>query len=266
MPESQRPIAAITGASSGIGAAFARRLAGEGYDLLLIARRRERLEALAGEVERTHGVQAEVYAADLTDGEALEALAGRLAGEARLALLVNNAGFGVLGAFHEQPYAGQEAMHRLHVRATLRLLHAVLGPMVARDRGAVINVASVAAFMRGPGSASYCATKSWVALFTESVYLDLKRAGSRVQVQALCPGFTLSEFHDAPGLSRKGIPAWLWTTAEYVVDRSLAGLRRDRLYVVPGWIYRLVVAIVPKLPTWLRLRLEGAKPQLARGK
>jgi len=253
----QRPLAAITGASSGIGATFARRLAPD-HDLLLIARRLDRLEHLASELESQHGAHAECLQADLTEERDVGVVAERLAAEERLDLLVNNAGFGTPALFWEADFGSQEAMHKVHVTATLRLTHAVLGNMVARDRGAVVNVASVAAFIRNARSASYCATKTWVAVFTEALYLELQSVGSKVVVQALCPGFTYSEFHDVAGLDRRSLaPAAFWLTAEEVVEASLDGLRRGKLFVIPGWRYRLLTSLVTKLPTRLRLAVEA---------
>jgi uncharacterized protein len=252
-----KSLAVITGASSGIGMEFARRLA-PSYDLLLIARREERLQALASELTAQHGAVVTVLAADLTDEAQLTKVAGRIAGESNLALFVNNAGFGARGAFWKADLAVLEKMHRLHVMATLRLTHAALGILVKQNRGAVINVASVAAFAQRAGSASYGATKSWLASFTEGLCLDLKRANSAVTVQALCPGFTYSGFHDAMGEDRNKLaPASLWMRAKDVVDESLSALSREVLFVVPGWRYKLIVAVLTKLPSWLKLRVEA---------
>ncbi|MGH9583910.1 MAG: SDR family NAD(P)-dependent oxidoreductase [Bryobacteraceae bacterium] len=154
-----RTVVAITGASSGIGAEFARQLAPE-HDLLLIARRKDRLDELAEGFSRLHQAGVEVLEADLSEESGLARAAERIASEKRLALLVNNAGFGIHGRFWEAPVENQEQMHRLHVMATLRLSHAALRNMVPRDYGAVVNVASMAAFVRGPGAVSYSATKS----------------------------------------------------------------------------------------------------------
>jgi uncharacterized protein len=247
--EDSRPLALVTGASSGIGAVFARRLARGGYGLILVARRRGRLEELSGELGG-----AEVLPADLARDDDLKIVEERIARANNLELLVNNAGFGVLGRFFDAPVDAQDQMHRLHVLATMRLTHAALRGMVARSKGAVINVSSVAAFGQTPGSVSYSATKAWMNSFTEGLSLDLKSIGSPVKMQALCPGFTLSEFHDTAHLDRERIPAWLWMKAEDVVDASLEGLAQDKLFVVPGAIYQLLV----KLETWIPRGLRAA--------
>ena len=253
-----KTIVAITGASSGIGMTFARKLAPE-HDLLLIARRKERLDELAQEFSQGYGTQTEVIQADLTDDADLARVTDRIASDQNLALLVNNAGFGTRGYFWDSPLDEQERMHKLHVMATMRLMHAALRNMVARDMGAIINVASVAAFVRAPGGAGYSATKSWMTAFTEGIHLELKKAGSHVAVQALCPGFTYSEFHDRLALSRERIasPAF-WLTADEVVDASLTGLRDRKLFVVPGWRYKLIVGLMSKLPASMRLAIEAS--------
>ena len=242
-----RPLAAITGASSGIGVVFARELARRGYDLLLIARRRDRLIDLARELN------GEVLVADLTDDAGLRLVEDRLRSAANLDLLVNNAGFGAGGTFATADLEPQDRMHRLHVIATLRLTHAALGGMVARRKGGIINVASVAGFLTNPGAICYCATKTWINSFTEGLYLELKAAGSPVRVQTLCPGFTYSEFHDAAHMDRaKLAPKAWWLTAESVVAESLGGLDRDQLYVIPSFRYRALVWVLNRIPRGLK--------------
>jgi len=255
-----KPLAAITGASAGIGAEFARQLAASGHDLLLIARRREKLEELAGDLARTYAIQAAVLEADLSRTEDTERVAERLAAEPRLAILVNNAGFGTKGRFWQAPIESQAQMHRVHIDATMRLTHAALGGMVERNEGGIINVSSVAGFARSQSNVSYCATKAWINAFTEGLHLELRGLGSGVRVQALCPGFTYSEFHAVMGMDRSVIPGWLWRSAEYVVRDSLAGLREGKLFVVPAWPYKLLVALITKLPIGLRVAAEGASP------
>jgi len=253
-----KSLAVITGASSGLGVIFARKLAAK-YDLLLIARRKERLDALAAELAAEYGCAVSVLAADLTNEKELAAVADRIAGEENLALLVNNAGFGAHGLFWESNLDVQEQMHRLHVMATLRLSHAALRSMVAKNSGGIINVASVAAFVRRSGSVSYSATKTWMTAFTEGLYLELKSIRSDVKVQALCPGFTYTEFHDTAHIDRKSMaPPSLWLQAEFVVDESLRALTRGKLFVVPGWRYKALVAMLSTLPAPLRLALEAA--------
>lgn len=252
-----RPLAVITGASSGIGMVFAQRVAAT-HDLVLIARRRDRLESLAAELSAKHASRVEILVADLTVEADLAAATSRIAEATNLELLINNAGYDIGGVFWEQPLQGQQNMHRLHVNATVALTHAALANMVPKNRGAVINVCSVSAFVRRPRAVSYGATKSWMAFFTEGLLLDLKSVGSKVTVQALCPGFTYSEFHDVMQVDRGKLagPA-LWLKTEDVVDESLAALKTGKLYVVPGWRYKVLVAVLTVLPSWLRLAVES---------
>jgi len=251
-----RTLAVITGASSGIGAVFAKKLAAE-HDLLLIARRKDRLDALATELRKQFGTSVEVVAADLADEQGLALAAERIGATADLGLLINNAGFGAGGYFWEAELDRQEEMHRLHVMAVVRLCHVALKKMVPRNTGGIINVASVAAFVRRPGSTSYGATKSWMTVFTEGLYLELEAARSAVRVQALCPGFTYSEFHDAAQLDRaKLAPRSFWLDADFVVDESLKGLRRGNLFVIPNWKYKAVAGLLTKLPVAARLAIE----------
>lgn len=257
-----KTLVAITGASSGIGAAFARRLAAE-HDLLLIARRQDRLERLQREFAAAYGTQVETMQADLSKDEDLGVVAKRIETDSRLSLLINNAGFGTKGRFWEAKLETQEEMHRLHIMATLRLSHAALRNMVPRDFGGIINVASVAAFVRASGSIGYSATKSWMTSFTEGLHLELRSVRSNVVVQALCPGFTYSEFHDALGVSREQMmrSSAFWMTADAVVDASLQGLANRKLFVVPGWRYQLLTGIITKLPYRARIAVEGLSGQ-----
>ena len=214
-----RPVALITGASSGIGETFARKLAARGYDLILVARRADRLNALAAELP----VHSEILPADLTTEEGLQAAEAAIRNCPQLALLVNNAGFGTLKRFWVADLHGQEQMHKLHVMAAMRLTHAALGAMTERGHGAVINVSSVAAFGQTEGNVSYCATKAWMNAFTQGLDIELRGAGSKVKVQALCPGYTMSEFHDTLGVDRNNIPRFMWLQADAVVEaRSMA--------------------------------------------
>lgn len=252
--------AVITGASSGLGEVFARKLAARGVNLLLAARRVSRLEALKQELERTRGVQVELFPCDLSRPQDLEGFAARLEAAPPPDLLVNNAGFGTLGRFHETAYQRQVDMVQVHVLATMRLTRAVLPAMIQRGSGAIVNVSSVAAYFRSGGNASYCATKGWMNDFTEALRIELDGIQSLVQVQALCPGFTYTEFHDTLGVDRNKIPRWLWMPADYVVEESLKGILAGKLFVIPSWKYRLGAAIGELLPVSWRLALERASP------
>jgi uncharacterized protein len=252
----QRSLVAITGASSGIGEVFAQKLA-PSYDLLLIARREERLLKLAEELKAATGSEVEILVADLSRDSDIDRVAQRLESDPRLVMLVNNAGFGVQGLFWQTALPDQMSMHQLHIMATMRLTYAALRNLVPRDFGAVINVASVAAYVRTAGNITYSATKTWMTAFTEGLYLELKKANSQVSVQALCPGYVISEFHDRLGIDRTRIASpSLWLTPEEVVDASLEGLRTRKLFVIPNWRYRLFTALVSRLPTPLRLQVE----------
>lgn len=248
-----KPVAVITGASSGIGLEFARKLA-KTHDLLLVARRLDRLEEAKVALEKDFGAQVEVMVADLTNDGDLAAVEAKLASEPRLGLLVNNAGVGLgAGPFWEKPLEAHEQMFKLHVTATMRLTHAALGNLVARGEGGVINLSSVAGFLVRPCTASYSTTKGWIRTFTEALALDLRAVGSPVKVQALCPGFTYTEFHDVMKVDRKKVAGEkYWMKASDVVDASLAGFAKGKLIVVPGWRYKALVGLLGSLPRGLQ--------------
>ncbi|MFE6865616.1 SDR family NAD(P)-dependent oxidoreductase [Kitasatospora sp. NPDC057692] len=249
--------ALITGATAGIGAAFARRLARSGYRLVLVARDTERLERSAAELRGRFGVEVEVLGADLATDEGIAAVEARLSDGARpVDLLVNNAGFGNRGAFSTVPLQDELDMLKVHIEAVLRLTTAALPGMRERRRGAVVNVASVAAFLpRG----TYGASKAWVVSFTQGVMRDL--GGTGVRLMALCPGFTRTEFHERAGMGTDNIPAWGWLSAERVVDEAMRDLARGRSLSVPSKRYKLAVAIARVLPSG---RLGGVSSKAAR--
>ncbi len=237
--------ALITGASSGIGEKFARRLAATGFDLTLVARREERLRALADELSRTYGIRADVLAADLARAEDIDRVSRAIEAQPDLVLLINNAGFGTRGSFTEVPLERHLDMIRVHDVAGVALSWSALPGMVERGRGAIINVSSIAAFFPSGGGATYTATKAYLNNFSEALAAELQ--GTGVKVQALCPGFTYSEFHETPeyeGFDRGHIPAALWLSAEQVVDESLAALSGDKVIVVPGRRYQAMVAAI----------------------
>jgi uncharacterized protein len=241
--------ALVTGASSGIGAVFARQLAQQGYDLVVLARREDRLRVLTEELQRDYGTRVQVLPADLSDPAAVERVAQQVAEMEDLELLVNNAGYGVGGRFAEIDASKTMDNVQVNLVATVRLARAVLPGMIHRGRGGIINVSSVASFLPASGAHTYGATKNYLNFFSESLRAEL--AGTGVRVQALCPGFTHTEFHNANPGYKSTIPAILWLNAEDVVAESLRGLREGRLYVVPGIIYKLVVFV---------LNIPGVKP------
>lgn len=235
--------AVITGASSGIGAEFARQLAHAGYDLLLVARREERLKRLATELASRSGIEVDVLAADLSTKDGIEQVAARIEQIDDLVLLINNAGFGTQGYFADTALQPQLDMITVHLTASVRLIHAALPGLIRRRAGAIINVSSIAAFFATPGGANYGATKAYLNTFSEALQAEL--AGAGVKVQALCPGFTLTEFHDTPEYEadhRSQIPAAVWMSAEAVVRESLAKLSSEQVIVVPGRHYRALIA------------------------
>ncbi|URM99777.1 SDR family oxidoreductase [Actinomadura madurae] len=229
--------ALVTGASSGIGESFARLLAARGTDLVIVARRAELLDGLARELVERYRVAVEVLAADLTDPGQRAEVEGRLRAEP-VELLVNNAGHGAFGAFADLPLDDHLAQIELNVAALVRLTHAVLPGMVARGRGGVLNVASMSGFAPSPGSATYGATKAYVASFSESLHSEV--AGRGVHVTALCPGFTRTE-DDVP-------PSLLWLRRDDVARAGLAAVSAGRALCVPGAQYKAAFPALKLVP------------------
>ncbi|MFI2370643.1 SDR family NAD(P)-dependent oxidoreductase [Streptomyces sp. NPDC018833] len=236
--------ALITGATAGIGAAFARRLAAEGRNLVLVARDTERLQEQATELHDRHGIEAEVLTADLAEEDGIVAVEKRLADRRHpVDLLINNAGFGNKGRFLEVSMADELTMLKVHCEAVMRLTAAAAGPMRERGRGGVVNVASVAAFVpRG----TYGASKAWVVQFTQGVARDL--AGSGVRLMALCPGFVRTEFHERAGMGTDNIPGWLWLDADKLVTSALADLAKGKSLSVPDPRYKALMGVVKLAP------------------
>ncbi|AXK32038.1 SDR family NAD(P)-dependent oxidoreductase [Streptomyces armeniacus] len=237
--------ALITGATSGIGAAFARRLARDGHDVVLAARKTERLRTQAAELHDQHGVEVSVLTADLATEDGISALEQRLGDRARpVDLLVNNAGFGTKGRFLEVPLADELTMLRVHCEAVLRSTTAAAEAMRERGRGGVVNVASVAAFVP---NGTYSASKAWIVQFTQGAARNL--AGTGVRLMALCPGFVRTEFHDRAGLDTGQVPGWMWLDASRVVDAALADLARGRELSVPDPRYKAMTGLAKLAPS-----------------
>lgn len=248
------PTALITGATAGLGAAFAERLALEHHDLVLVARDEARLTGNAESLRTKHGVQVEVMPADLATDEGCGAVEARLSDPERpVHVLVNNAGIGLNSSFAQNDIAEEERLLRLNVRAVMRLTHAVLPQLLDRRKGDVVNVSSVAGFGPAQPGATYSATKAWVINFSESVGYAAREHG--VRVMALCPGYTRTEFHERAGINTLPIPDRMWLRAEDVVREGLRDLRRGKLVSVPDVRYKLIVAGMRHLPHGLVNRL-----------
>ncbi len=229
----------VTGASAGIGAQLARELARRGYDVVLVARRVERLRALAGELQAAHGVHAGVEPCDLIDADERRALVARLGeGERTPVGVCNNAGFGTLTTLLDADLEREQDVVRLNVEAVHHLTGAFLGPMVERGAGAILNVASTAAFQPLPGFATYAAGKAFVQSFSEAVHAEL--SGTGVSVTCLCPGFTHTEFGERANAREEesGLPELLFSEAADVARAGVEGMIAGRRSVIPGTVNR----------------------------
>lgn len=252
--------ALVTGASAGIGAAFARALAASGHDLVLTARRGERIEALARELASQHGIDARAIPADLADPTAPAALKSAIDAEGlTIDVLVNNAGYGVTGSLVSRDWSTHEAFLRVMIEAPTELCWRFVPGMRERGFGRVINLASFAGLTPAPaGHTLYAASKSYLIRFSEALALENRHHG--IHVCALCPGFTLSEFHDVTGSRAhvSKIPGWLWLRADDVARVGLEAVERGEIVRVVGAQYRIVKALFKLIPDALALKLIAA--------
>lgn len=253
--------AVVTGASSGIGEQFCRLLAADGVDLVVVARDLPRLRDLAAELVEVHGIEVEVLGADLSAPVSRAALERRLRSDDAVPvdLLVNNAGFGTGGRFDELPVAREDQLIQLNVVALMRLTSVASTGMVARGRGNIVNVSSIAGLQPTPGSATYGATKAFVSSFSASVHDELR--GTGVAVTDVVTGFTRTSFHDRPEVSAPTrLPETAWLSAEQVASDALSAAFADKATAVPGTSYRALLAarsLVPPGPArWLTSRLR----------
>jgi len=248
--------ALVTGASAGIGRAFAQALAARGNDLVLVARDAARLEELAAELAATHHVEAEVLAADLLTLDGLSAVEARTADiDHPVDVLVNNAGFGTFGRFAELAIAREVQEVELNVLALVRLTHAALGAMEPRRSGAILNVASLAAYQPAPASATYGATKAFVHSFTHAVHEESRATG--VHVMLVCPGYTHTEFHDRAALGPTDLPEFVWQSADDVAAAALRDLDRGRSVSIPGMLNRTAAAFSSVAPAGITRRVAS---------
>ena len=261
-----RPLSLVTGASAGIGEAFARGLAARGHDLVLVARREDRLRALADELQRTHGSRCEVIAADLSDSAAPASLCDALESRGlQVDWLINNAGYGLPGTLVANPWQAHADFVQVMMTAPTELAWRLLPGMRERRYGRVVNVASLAGFVPGTaGHTLYAASKAYLIKLSQSLALENRDAG--VHVSALCPGFTWSEFHDVTGsraLMSK-LPRWMWMDAETVARQGLDAVDRGDAVYVNGAINRIIKTVFKWLPDRLALRMIGRRSRAFR--
>jgi len=241
-----RPVALITGPTSGLGAGYARRFARDGYDLVLVARDVDRLVELAAELRAAHGIDVEVLPADLSYAADRDKVAARLARGVQV--LVNNAGFGTSGEFWSADPAELQRQLDVNVTAVMHLTRAALPPMRAAGKGSVINIASVAGLLSGRGS-TYSASKAWVVSFSEGLANGL--TGTGVGVHAVCPGFVRTEFHQRAGIDMASIPGPLWLSVDDVVTESLADVAKGKVVSIPGVQYKVLTTAGRMVPRGL---------------
>lgn len=240
-----RPVALITGPTSGIGAGYARRYAHDGYDLVLVARDVDRLTALAKDLE-SHAGSVEILPADLAEADGRQKVCDRLA--AGVQVLVNNAGFATSGEFWATDPARLQSQLDVNVTAVMHLTRAALPAMLAAGSGTVINIASVAGLVPGRGS-TYSASKAWVISFSEGLSVGLQ--GTGVTVHAVCPGYVRTEFHARAGIDMSKSPSFMWLNVDDVVDESLADIAHGKVISIPGLQYKAIIAAERMIPRTL---------------
>ena len=236
--------ALITGATAGIGAAYAKLLAKEGFDLVLVARDLPRLKGVAKELSKLYKIKAETIKADLTKPSQLAKVEKRLANNSKpIEVLINNAGFGLKDSFLVSNLAKEQELLDVLVTAPMRLSHAVLPGMIKRNSGSIVNVSSVASFIAG---GTYSAAKSYLTVFSEYLHTELR--DTNIKVSALCPGFTRTEFHARGKMKMSGLPNYMWTTVDQVVAKSWRYVKAGKVICIPGWQYMLLSSIARIAP------------------
>ena len=254
----------ITGASSGIGLSFAKQLAQQGFNLILLARRKDRLKTIASELESQNSIRCEIIQADLSEIDDIKKTVDYIRQIDDLDVLVNNAGFATLGYFADVPIEKSIAMLNVHLTATIQFTHAAIEGMLKRKRGAIINVSSVGSFVLTPGNVVYDATKSFLNTFSENLKLEMQDMD--IRIQALCPGATRTEFHEVGDLKnydRKAIPDSMWMSSDEVVSLSLKALGKGKKIIfIPGWKKRLSKWIIMNCSLVRKALVEKANKDL----
>ncbi len=249
--------AVITGASSGIGAEFSRQLASQGFKLVLVARRKEMLDQIGKELEEKYKVHVDIVAADLAKQEGIDLIASRIKELPDLDVLVNNAGFGIPGGFVNCDFQRMLDMMTVHNTAPVYLCRAAIPGMLERKRGAIVNTASLSGFNPAPGM--YSPTKAFLVSLSEGLQMELKGRG--IRVEALCPGFTHTGFHDTSNELKKmkaSLPKGVWGTTTNVVKASLTGLRNGKDVVIPGAVNKFMMAFPKGFRMWVTSRRKEA--------
>jgi short-subunit dehydrogenase len=239
--------AIVTGPTAGIGAAYAKLLAAKGYNLVLVSRDLGRLKQTAADLTAKHGIETQVLTADLTTDKGIATLADFIA-KNEIEVLINNAGFGLNSSFVKSSAADEQSVVNILVTAPMQLSHAVLPQMVARKSGTIVNVSSVAGYF---AAGHYSAAKAYVTVLTESIHAEVSKHG--VNVSALCPGFTKTEFHQRAKMKMDALPEFMWLNADFLVAKSWADAQRGKAISIPGWQYRVMVWIAKNAPrAWMR--------------
>lgn len=241
MGTKKRKTALITGATSGIGAEYARRLSSDGYDLIITGRRSEKIHALADELSQLNGNHVEVHIVELSDPVQVNGFIEKI-NDRNIHLLINNAGFGTTKFFHQEPFEIQEKMVSAHILAHMKIIYAILPEMLKKRSGVIINMSSSGAFLPSPKTATYNGTKAFLIAFTESLHMELE--GTGVQVQVVCPGLTRTDIHLQAGIPEEATADWgpfQWISPQEVVECSLHCLKRKKVVCLPGGMNRMQV-------------------------
>ena len=247
----QKPIALITGATSGIGAEYARRLVKNGYNLIITGRREEKIKTLADELSKTQRCDMEVFRIELSDSKQVNDFIENIK-ERDISLLVNNAGFGTTKFFHREPFDIYEQMIAAHIVAHIKIIYAILPRMIERGSGMIINVSSSGAFLPSPKTVTYSGTKAFMVAFTESLHMELE--GTGVQVQVVCPGLTKTDMHVRLGIPEEATTDWgpfQWRSVQEVVECSLRCLKKKKVLCLPGRLNRMQVLMRRLIPETL---------------
>ncbi|MBC8506241.1 MAG: SDR family oxidoreductase [Anaerolineales bacterium] len=247
----------ITGATSGIGAAYARRLAEDGFNLIITGRREAKIQALADELSQTHGCEVEVVILELSNPKEVDDLVESIK-DRSINMLINNAGFGTTKFFHEESLEIQEKMVSAHILAHMKIVHALLPEMIKKGAGAIINVSSMGAFLPSPKTATYSGTKAFLRAWTECLHMDLE--GTGVQVQVVCPGLTKTDMHIRLGIPEEAVVDWgpfQWISPKTVVESSLRSLKKKKVVCIPDRSTKMQLFMRQITPESLYYKITG---------